>query len=50
MSDFVISRYGLPLGQSIRIRYCELYAVIGPIDGQGRPPRHAHLGESLRLK
>ena len=39
-----------PNGNIHQVMYCELYAVIDPIDGQGRPPRYAHLGESLRLK
>ena len=33
MSDLVISRYGLPMGQSIRISYCELHAVTESVDG-----------------
>ena len=39
----VMSRYGLPMGQSIRIFYCELHAVAESVDGYGRPLRPAHL-------
>jgi hypothetical protein len=47
---FVMSRYGLPMGQSIRICYCELHAVTESVDGYGRPLRPAHLRVSLYLK
>ena len=50
MSDLVISRYGLPMGQSIRISYCELHAVTESVDGYGKPLRPAHLRVSLCLK
>ena len=47
---FVISRYGLPMGQSIGICYCELHAVTESVDGYDRPLRPAHLRVSLWLK
>ena len=50
MSDLVISRNGLPMGQPIRICYCELHAVTESVDGYGRPLRYAHLRVSLCLK
>jgi hypothetical protein len=47
---FVMSRYGLPMGESIRICFCELHVVTEPVDGYGRPLRLAHLRVSMCLK